>query len=191
MTVRVADAAMAERRCPRTRGRPRRRTVSFASSSRSRRAARRSIVAGRDFAARRRACRAHRAHQPARAASTSRFRSRRSSPSSASSGHPEAVAVHEAGDLRVLLLAHVLLEAREDLLLPPCAHARATSSRNSRTFSSQLGASGAHLVQFVDERLDVAVLAFEMVGIARLIGLAQRRIDDHLFLRAHACRARG
>ena len=40
----------------------------------------------------------------------------------------------------------------------------------------------AHLVELVDEGLDIAVLAFEVVGIGGFIGFAKRRIDDHLFL---------
>ena len=48
--------------------------------------------------------------------------------------------------------------------------------------SSQAGDSGPISFRLIDEGLDVAVLAFEMIGVDRFVGVAKRRIDDHLFL---------
>src|SRR4051812_22899041 len=95
-----------------------------------------------------------------RGASTSPCRSRRSSPSSAELRHPEAVAVDQAGDLRVLLFPETLLEAREHLLL---FHMRVFMDQGAELahLFEPVRRIRPHLVQFVNECLDVAVLIFE------------------------------
>ena len=45
-----------------------------------------------------------------------------------------------------------------------------------------VGRARAHVLELVDEGLDVAVLAFELVGVNGHVRFAKRRIDDHLFL---------
>src|SRR6185503_13080979 len=45
-----------------------------------------------------------------------------------------------------------------------------------------VGRVGTHLPEVVEEGLDIAMLAVELVGFDRLVGVAKRRIDDHLFL---------
>src|SRR5438270_382104 len=88
---------------------------------------------------------------PARGASTFPCRSRRSSPSSVRrSSHPEAVAVHETRDPRILLRAHVLLEAREDLFLFHVRMARDEVAELADLLQP-VGRIRAHLVEFIDE----------------------------------------
>src|SRR5206468_9582730 len=120
----------------------------------------------------------------ARGALISPSRRRRGSPSSAdSSGSslPEAVLVHERGDLRILLFGETPLECREDLVF---FHPRVLGNELAELTDrlEPRGIIGFHLSELVQERLDVAMLTVELVRFDDLVGLAQRWIDDHLFL---------
>src|SRR5256885_15214507 len=78
--------------------------------------------------------------------------------------HPDPVAVDEAGDVRVLLLVQLLLEAREHLFF---LHMGVLGDQRAELahLLEPVGGVGADLVQFIDAGLDVAVLAFEGVGV--------------------------
>ena len=98
-------------------------------------------------------------------------------------GHPEAVAVDEAGDrARSAPRPASCLKRGKTSFFLHMGMLRDAAARNSRTFSSH-SERRAHLVELVDEGLDVAVLLSRWSASDRFHSASRKRgIDDHLLL---------